>query len=451
MRDKNLLQLFLALNVALAACFVIYLLVSSSRQPKIAATSFARLALKTNASVASASPGPSAPSTTTNTPLPTNGSSLATNLGPSSTTNLDWAAATNTPSATNLATAAAPVFSTNRIGWEQIEADSRDNTAHYKTYLNSLRAVGCPEDKIHYITLADINELFGKKRLKEAITYDPQWWRTEAELSVTGALQQKGRSLEEERRLLIEKYLGAEAAEAEKGEATLWSNVQLTGPVLGSLPPETHNLVQEICGRSMERHQGAMWARFNDGQPLNAVEMAKLREQTRADLRKVLNGEAMEEFLLRYSHNAHQLRTELRGFETSPDEFRKIFRATDALEHQMQLEYGSMEALSAQQRDRFQSQRDTAIKEALGPKRYQDYLLVKDPLYRNAQTLAMQYGAPPKAIFPIYQMTKTNEVRRQKILNDATLSPQQKSESLGAINQEQIRSVQQIVTEARKP
>jgi hypothetical protein len=63
----------------------------------------------------------------------------------------------------------------------------------------------------------------------------------------------------------------------------------------------------------------------------------------------------------------------------------------------------------------------------------------------------MQYGAPPKAIFPIYQMTKTNEVRRQKILNDATLSPQQKSESLGAINQEQIRSVQQIVTEARKP
>lgn len=439
MRDKNLLHLFLGLNVALAACFVIYLLVSSSRQPKIDSTSFARLALRTNATTQL----PPAPATNS---APTSSNGLAT------ATNVSLPAATNASTDTNLAAAApAPVFSARRVGWEQIETDSRDNTEHYKTYLNGLRSVGCPEDKVRYVTLADINELFSKKRLKEAITYDAQWWRTEPELSVTGALQQKGRSLEEERRLLIEKYLGPEAAEAEKGEAMLWSNVQLTGPVLGNLPPETHNVVQEICGRSIERHQGAMWARFNEGQPLNAVEMAKLREQTRADLRKVLNGEAMEEFLLRYSYNAHQLRSELRGFETSPDEFRKIFRAIDALEHQMQLEYGGLEALSGQQRERFQSQRDTATREALGPKRYQDYLLVKDPLYRTAQALANQYGAPPKAILPIYQMTKANENRRQKILNDATLTPQQKSEGINAINQEQMRSVQQIVTDSRKP
>jgi hypothetical protein len=157
----------------------------------------------------------------------------------------------------------------------------------------------------------------------------------------------------------------------------------------------------------------------------------------------------MEEFLLRYSHNGHNLRNELRGFDPTPDEFRKILRATDAADHQLQLEFGGLEALSPQQRERHLAQRDAAIKETLGPKRYQDYLLVKDPLYRQAQATATQYGAPAKAIMPIYQMTKAIESRRQKILNDAALTPQQKSEALNAVNQEQMRSVQQIVTDAR--
>jgi len=177
--------------------------------------------------------------------------------------------------------------------------------------------------------------------------------------------------------------------------------------------------------------------------------MARLREQTRSDLRKVLNADGMEEFLLRYSHNAHQLRNELRGFDPTADEFRKILRATDSLDHQLQQEFGGLEVLSQQQRERHLAQRDAAIREALGQKRYQDYLLVKDPLYRQAQMMAQQYGAPAKAIMPIYQMSKANEGRRQKILNDSALTPQQKSEALNLVNQEQMRSVQQIVADSR--
>lgn len=425
------MQLFLALNVALAACFVVYLFLSTNNQPRVVATSFVP---------------PASPSSKTNA---TNSLIATAQTAQTNVTNLLTAIApegTNAPGATNLLS---PVFSQKRIGWEQLQRDEQTNTVDYRTYIDSLRAVGCPEEKVRYIVLADINDLFSKKRLKEAVTHDVQWWRSEPEISVAGALQQKGRTLEEERRILIEKYLGADAVESEKGEAMLWSNVQLTGPVLGNLPPEVHNAVQEICGKSIERHQGAFWARINDGQPLNSVEMAKLREQTRADLRKVLSPEGMEEFLLRYSHNAHQLRAELRGFEPTPDEFRKILRGTDALDHQLQVEFGGVEALSPQQRDRHNSQRDAAIREALGPKRYQDYLLVKDPLYRQAQMTATQYGAPANVIMPLYQMTKTNETRRQKILNDSALTPQQKSEALNAVQQEQMRTVQQIVSDAR--
>jgi hypothetical protein len=424
MRDKHLLRLFLALNVALAACFVIYLFLSANNQPTVTSSSFAPVPAATNQQAP-----PSALAPKTNSPA------VVTN-------HVAASPATNTPAETNL-TAPQPVLAQKKFGWEQIESDE------YKTYLDSLRSVGCPEDKIRYIVITDINDLFSKKRLKEAVTHDIQWWRSEPEPTIAGALQQKGRGLEEERRALVEKYLGTEAADMERGEAMLWSNVQLTGPVLGALPPEVHNTVQEICGRSIERHQGAFWARVNEGQPLNNVEMARLREQTRADLRKVLNADGMEEFLLRYSHNAHQLRSELRGFDPNPDEFRKIFRGIDTLEHQLQIEFGGLEALSPQQRERHLAQRDAAIKEALGPKRYQDYLMVKDPLFRQAQAVAMQYGAPAKVILPIYQATKANELKRQKILSDAALTPQQKNEALQAVNQEQQRSVQQIVTDGR--
>ena len=118
------------------------------------------------------------------------------------------------------------------------------------------------------------------------------------------------------------------------------------------------------------------------------------------------------------------------------------------IDHQLQLEYGGSEALSQEQRERYERQRDAAIREALGQSRYQDYMMTKDPLYRQAQMTALQYGAPPRAILPIYQLTKDTEGRRQKILNDATLNAQQKSQALNAVQQDQIRAVQKIVSEA---
>jgi hypothetical protein len=418
MRDKNLVHLFLVLNVALAGGFVAYLFLSRNNQPQVVATSFAAPAAKTN-------PAP------LRTAQPTNATRVA-----DIRTNPPAAATTTNESV------ARPIFTEKKFTWEQLES------AEYQGYIRSLRAVGCPEDRVRYIILADINELFSKKRAKEAELHDPHWWKAEPDPMIANALQQKGRQLEEERRSMIEKYLGYEALENEKSEAMLWSSVQLTGPVLGSLPTDLHNSVQEVCARSIDRHQGAFWARVNEGQGLNQVEMAKLREQTRADLRRLLNAEQLEEFLLRYSYNAHQLRLELSGFDTTQEEFRKIFRAIDPIQHQLQLEYGGPEALSQQQRERFERQRDAAIKEVLGPKRYEVYSVTKDPLYRQAQMTALQYGAPPKAILPIYQMTKANEARRQKILTDAALTPQQKSAELNKVNQEQIRSVQEIVSEA---
>ena len=77
--------------------------------------------------------------------------------------------------------------------------------------------------------------------------------------------------------------------------------------------------------------------------------------------------------------NALQLRNELRGLEPTPDEFRKIFRTLDPMDHQMQLQYGSKEAMSDKQKERYERQREDIVKETLGEQRFDRYLLVKDP------------------------------------------------------------------------
>lgn len=335
----------------------------------------------------------------------------------------------------------APVRPAKRtFDWRDVESPD------YRRYIDNLRAVGCPEDKVRQIVLADINELFDRRRLQIAIEADTAWWREAPSPILAHTLAQKGRLLEEQRRSLIGLLLGAEAVEAELARLAPWCHVPLTGPVLGALSADKHAWVQEICGRALERHEALRLGTADPGQAPEAVQAARHREQTRAELRQVLSPEELEEFLLRSSHVAHNLRYELAALNPTEAEFRQVFRAVDPLEHQMQLEFGSLEAMSPEQRERFQRQRQQAIREALGPARFQDYLLAQDPAYQAALALARARNAPPEAVRPIYQLARAIQARRQQVLADPNLSPEQRDQALKAIDREQAESLQRILT-----
>src|SRR5258707_957461 len=210
MRDRNLLHLFLGLNVALAGAFVIYLFLSSNSQPKVVATNFP------------------AKSNRVQRPL-----EMDPIKAPPANTNLK-ATATNLPvrvaAATNSATPPPqPTYTQKKFDWKDVEAPE------YVKYLNSLRAVGCPEEKVRNIVLADVNELFQQKKLKIAMEHDQPWWKAQYEYFMVNAMQERGRALEDERQALVEKLLGSDVADKQRGENLLWSSVQLTGPVLGKL------------------------------------------------------------------------------------------------------------------------------------------------------------------------------------------------------------------------
>jgi hypothetical protein len=256
----------------------------------------------------------------------------------------------------------------------------------YLTYLQALRAVGCPEDKVRQIALADLERRFLEERRKVAVELDWSWWKP-GDASLTGAWRQAEMvaKIEVQRRNMLERLLGR--ISTGDGFARLLWHVPLTGEVLGGLTPDHHNPVQEICRRSLQRQQEYQWTRFRANEPINPVEQARMREQTRQELRQVLSPAAFEEFMLRYSHHSESLRAEFGEIRLSPDEFRRLFRGLDLMTQQMQLEFGTLAAMSARERDRYETQRGSIIRAVLGPERFETYLAQRDLPFRKARDL----------------------------------------------------------------
>lgn len=334
---------------------------------------------------------------------------------------------------TNKMRAVAPEVRKQFFSWREVES------ADYPAYIANLRGIGCPEQTVRDIIIADVNQLYSRRRADLIDTPEEQWWRTPPETNFLAAAQAKLDALEQERRSLLTTLLGTNWDVPIP--ATTRQIVALNGPVLGDLSPEVKDAVQKILARSQERVKAYLEAH---GGKSNPADMVQLEKQTRSELAQVLNPAQLEEFLLRYSQTAINLRNRFKGFEATPDEFRAIFRAIDPIEMDMAGIVGDP-ATTASERAAFQKQEDDAIKIALGTDRYQAYLQAEDPLYQSAVSLGQQSGATPDMIQKLYALNKLLAQQRDQIQNDPTLSADEKVARLAALDQQQTNFSDQIL------
>ncbi len=299
---------------------------------------------------------------------------------PATTGNIRVAAVTPIERAPQMSAIAKPPATHRLFTWRDLESQD------YVAYIVRLRAAGCPETTVRQIIVSDVQERMDTKRREAALAADGAWWQADALFALSPAFPDSSQSLEQERTALLGKHLGTHAAEWESAGAFRPGGVLLAGRVLGSLTPEKHNAVQDIVAASALRQQDYRAARANDGEPANPVELACQREQMRGELARILAPLELEEFLLRYSHNAQSLRLELRGLDPTPDEFRNIFAALDSVDTRLQLDYGDTAALSVKQLQEYERQRDRAIQGVLAPKRYAIYIQSKSLPPRPVQT-----------------------------------------------------------------
>ncbi len=342
---------------------------------------------------------------------------------------------------------ALPVVKTNvlkeRFTWQEIEATD------YPTYIANLRAIGCPEQTIRDIIIADINHLYARKRITERPVINDQWWKDDPDMSYAAAEAKRYEALERERRGLLNQLLGENWDEEERFEKISLniSGLVLAGQVLSKLSPEVVQALNANYQKMKDAYERHLASRKAIGYEADPVELARIRKEFRSEIEKILTPEQLEEFLLRYSHISSQLRKRSQALNLTAQEFRAIFRVLDRTESQMSVsDFANTEA-AAQRRAALEASADTAIKQILGEERFQLYKYGADALFTEARNLTRNLGLSDDLTEKIYEINRLVKSEIQRINSDTTLTEEQKKEALDAATQAQMNAMRELLGE----
>jgi hypothetical protein len=337
---------------------------------------------------------------------------------------------------------AAPLVKTNVVlrrqffSWDQVESPD------YATYVANLRAIGCPEQTIRDIIIADVNAVYARRLATELVTPEQQWWRSEPDTNVVRTAVEQADAIDDERRALLTQLLGAgwEGGDLVNLPRPSRQGVLLDGPVLGHLPDDLKQAVEEVSARSGDRIQALLDQQREQGIPVDPAVLAGLRRATREELSRLLTPPQLEEYLLRYSQNANDLRAELgrlKHFNASPEEFRALFRATDSLDQRIAELAGRNDPNSVRHLRTLEQQRTTVIRNTLGAERFREYVLLHDPAYQAAVESARAAGSP-EAAQAIYQVNLATAEEEANARANTNLTPQQLAVRLKEIERDQL-------------
>jgi hypothetical protein len=327
------------------------------------------------------------------------------------------------------------------FNWRDVESDD------FPTYIQNLRAIGCPEQTIRDIVVADVDQDFNRRRDQLAAKQDMQWWRAEKDPETNAAEERELAALETERRDLLSSLLGPQWDADRRAREQQHDAIALTGPVLGALSPETKSAVQAIARRWSDRQAEYNEAQEKAGKPVDEAEMWKLRRQTREELARVLTPEQLEEYLLRHSQTAMNIRADLGHFEPTPDEFRAIFRARDPVDMRLNADLTGDDKLTMQTRAMLEQQRDNALKQALGPQRYENYRLNQDSGYREVFGALQTAGAPPESARTVHQINLATQQELDRIRALPNVGEEQQKALVAAAEQERDRTLRGFLGE----
>jgi len=323
--------------------------------------------------------------------------------------------------------------------WEQVQS------TNYVILIKNLRAIGCPEQVIRDIITSDINRIYARRRVTEVDYPNYEWWKSTPDPDLAQEAEEKLLSLEKERRVLLRGLLGAGWDVEGKELIAARAGITLTGPILGDLPADTKRAVLEIVAAAQQKIEAYQEAQRLEGKAIDPMQMVRLREEPLVTLASVLAPEAYDEFVLRYSPAAQQLREMMRTMDLSADQFRGLFAALSGIIGQPVFFYTGADSALLKQQQQLAAQSEAVIKTTLGPAIYGSYQLNQDPLYRSSQAVASQLNLPDKVVLPMYQINRATQTETDRIRKDNTLSNDEKVEALAQTQMQAQQTLEQLL------
>ncbi|MCX8091454.1 MAG: hypothetical protein N3I86_11105 [Verrucomicrobiae bacterium] len=319
----------------------------------------------------------------------------------------------------------APAAVVNPLDWTSIESED------YRQYIANMRAAKVPEETIRDIIIADVNKLYAAKiAALRPSPADFKFWKTRDREMRDAERQrrQKERELLAEKRALIKELLGVDL-ETEMARQT--GEVDRDSFRYGWLSPEKQEQVRELLDKYREQER----AIFAEGgfSPENRAKLMALRAQQEAELASILTPAEFEEYQLRNSWTARNMRENLAAFQPTEREFREIFKLQKAFDDQFGMWRGGGDESFWQAREQAQQALEEQLRAILGDQRYQEYVLSQDPRYRDIFDFAQNNNLAADTAKKIYEVRMAAEAERQRIQNDASIPAEQRQAQLALV------------------
>ncbi|MEO5802093.1 MAG: hypothetical protein ABIR24_01075 [Verrucomicrobiota bacterium] len=321
------------------------------------------------------------------------------------------------------------------LDWRSVETDD------YRAYIENLRAIGCPEETVRDIIIADINKLYASKIA--ALYPSPKeikFWRVEDRLARNEERErdQKRHELDKEKRDLIEELLGVDY---ESELARLSGRPSDDASRYGFLSPEKQEQAKALHDkyREMER---ALFGEGGGWTTENRAKFTALRAERESEMAKLLGPEEFEQYQLRSSYTARNMRENLTSFQPDENEFRKIFQLKKTFDDQFGFSRDGSDDAVREERKLAQQKLDEQLRATLGEERFHDYQLSQDERFRDIYDFTQRYNLPRQTADTVYQVRLAAEQERDRIRNDANLSADARAASLLALSQDTQAALQ---------
>jgi hypothetical protein len=326
------------------------------------------------------------------------------------------------------------VVQTRPLRWHDLES------TNYVFYISNLRSIGCPEETVRDIVTAEIDDLFTERKRRELVLPRHQWWRSDPDPALVAAAEDAKQALEEERTALLARLLGP-AGSADDIDSGAPVRTPLDGPVLGMLTDEARAAVRGIEALRKARLEELA----GQGVSVSAEEALRLEGMVRTNLAAVLSPGQLEEYLLRYSRSAEQLRDQTTELSLGPDEFRNLYRAVAPLQERLAALEDSDNPENATEQVRLLAQREAALQETLSPEQYAEYTLNQNPAYTTKRDRLRSLGLPDRHALPLFEIDQVTREEVERLRSDAALDAEALAAQLELVEQQRQQAVKSIL------
>jgi RNA polymerase sigma factor (sigma-70 family) len=299
--------------------------------------------------------------------------------------------------------------------WAEIESSD------YRQYVANLRAIGCPQQVIRDIIMADLNQLYAKRR--EAIVVPAYWQKPKRQGSGPAPIKIMAWGLEQSE--LAKELLGF-PPNAQDFAQTLLLQLQRSEEQLLFLPDNRRvAALQALSDAGLDAAGGELPAAKARSGRLAAGDVDRdLFDRKLKALASVLSPDELEEFNLYNSPGAQALRAESGFFDWTPEEFKAVLK--------LRQQRGGGDSPYPDLLNRAAAGED--LRQALGDDRAGQFERVTDLCYITARTTLEAGGLPIESADQAWQICHDARAGAEQVAGDSSLPVEERQNRIQALS-----------------